>query len=116
MKVDWWTQVDLPATNPPTIVGTFAQLYYATRTGFSEKQVLSVADIRLIEIRVNVAFVGLGNQPYVGSVFGILDQFGNTWTYLVQYWDFVHFGFPNEYVAFLCCQCDFSGTPPDTAR
>jgi len=116
IAADWWQVADLPTTNPPTIAAYPAQMYYATRTGFAEKQVLSVADIRLVEFRVKIGFIVAVTLPIVGSVFQILDAAGNKWNYLVQYWDYVHFGFPNEYVALLCCQCDTAGTPPDTAR
>ena len=47
--------------------------------------------------------------PWINSIFGVTDQNAVEWYYICVWWDYLHIGFTNEYICFICFQCDDTG-------
>lgn len=113
MEYEWWALGGLPP-NPPDLVGD-CQLYVVSRQGVLIPDFASLI-YQWVEIRVAKGWYENVFSPQVGSVFLVRDTFTRPWYYLLMRWENVHLGFPNEYTALYCVQCDDQGQVPDSNR
>lgn len=115
----YWAPGFNPDNDPPTKVDVPVALYYATHSGYQWPKASGSQLSRICEIRVDPTFwtANIQGTPIVGGIFQLVDQFaGNAWNYVVDYWDYYHWGFANAYPFLIVEQCDGSGNQPDPTR
>lgn len=106
---DFWFPGHHPATDP--LDGQIkGQLYLNSR----ELAVSLGANVSVI--RISSGDLYTWGPAMVGSNWQFTDAIGNVWTYRCATWDFMHLGFPNEYVALQVTQIAPTGAGPDPAR
>lgn len=49
-------------------------------------------------------------------ILGFKDASGFDCYYIVKWWDWMHYGFTNQYLCLFCWQCDDNGISPDNRR
>lgn len=111
-----WVAPNTPfGGGPADFTNKPCQLYVQNRPVLSYTQVNGAADDPIVIIRVDYkTFDDMG--PLLKSVWQIVDQFANKWFYSVCWWEYIHRGFPNEYIEMQCVQSDNAGVPPDGNR
>lgn len=107
-----WQFGHTPAVDPLDFQ-CFGQLY------LSSKGLLDITPnnpddwVPPIYMRINPPDLALFNLPCVGSIVGVFDTFAFEWYYKLRWWERIHAGFPNEYIAFIAEQCSSAGVCPD---
>jgi len=110
---DLWASA--PVVGPP-LYSAMCQLYVHPKPYNDITPGDPLAWVPAIYIRVPKTFIDDTGTPIVGAVFGIRDQSGNVWYYLLRWWERIHANFPNEYLQLLVEQCSSAGTTPDNTR
>lgn len=115
IPVNFWPPGTTPSGGPPS-ASFDAQLYFLSRATFSNdfSGIFSIWFSLIVRISL-VTFAALP-PPYVTGIIGYNDALGTTWFLKVCMWTDCHRGFPNEYIALACQQCDATGAVPDPGR
>jgi hypothetical protein len=114
----WWEAGTIPASDPPTAVDVPIQFYVRSQwlsydtVGFENQNgmfpFVRFPKAKLVDLTVN---------PTRGSIWGIVDpDLGTIFYYRSRWWEFTHWGFPNEYISVQVEQCTSAGTVPDEDR
>jgi len=117
VTMDWWNHTHTPSSGAPDVSGEPCQLYIATRPSpaLYPDGTSPIYYMQPVIIRVASTFVVL--RALYQSYAGILaPATGITWYYRIRWWEYAHFGFPNEYVQLFCSQCTNHGAEPDNFR
>lgn len=118
LTCDYWVTGTAPATHPATTVDLPCQLYWTVRSSvdIQPSNVFLWFPPLMIKLRredYDAALV----DPKRGSIFRVIDPTaGPLFCYKARFWEFVHQGMPNEYLAVIVDQCDTTGLVPDPAR
>lgn len=114
---DLYCQPNNPTLGPPDAAGVMGQKYWKANGAYfsllAEDNTFAAIMWRFPIDALNAFF---GNQPMVGSIIAYRDFWGNTWYYVISWWDYANDGFSNAYVECLTTQCNSDGTVPDIAR
>jgi hypothetical protein len=91
-------------------------MYIASRMAFGSFPKTANSTLPVVVFRLPNDQLIANPPPYVGGVIGIvLAGYGNGY-YSVQWWDVIHYGFPNAYLTVETVQCDSTGVAPDPGR
>lgn len=116
LLIDYWFPGNNPSIGAADVTAYSAQLYMHSRADIDSLDSNPGKQWPNIVWRVGkTATVDL-TLPLKGGVIGWTDVAGSTWYYLVDFWEWVHAGFGNQYVCVYARQCNNDGTMPDGGR
>jgi hypothetical protein len=108
--LDVWLPPATPAANPPTFTAIQCQTYVFSRTPQLYLHPPSGKYLPLIIIRLPFAFAVTVRPDWIFRANGSAAQ--GPHYYKVQFVQEMHTGFPNQYYALYCLQCNANGTIP----
>lgn len=109
-----WLTGNFPPSAPDWAAS--CQLYVAPRPFVPVFKPSPTPGVPDIYIRVDNDLYNLLATPFTDALFEVQDVWGFGWYYLVMWWEYVHQGFPNEYIQLAVFQCDQLRTVPDPNR
>lgn len=110
--LDMWNPGHVPSANPPDASNVQVQVYVYSRVPQLMLHPASGRWLPVIIIRIPFAFSQLIRPDTIFKANGSLPQ--GPHYYKVQYTQEMHTGFPNQYYALYCLQCNANGTIPKT--
>lgn len=108
-----WDPPATPGSGPPTFTNIACQLYVYSRTPTLLWHPGSGRQLPLIIIRLPFTTPGLPRIDSIWRAGAVPPVFPDQY-FKVQYYQVMHYGFPNEYWALYCLQCNLNGTIPRT--
>lgn len=118
LLADFWPNPTTPATHPPGALAIPCQLYFDPRHGGDDKIVSTTQNEVAVYLRIPAHLVTAGTiDPKRISGWRLMHPpMARPFYYVSMWWEFMHWGFPNEYVLVRVLQANANLAPPDVTR
>jgi len=101
---------------PPSVSDVPFQLYWPSRSLLDIQANARTLWVPPIYVRLGKDFLDYAPTPWVGKLFRYEATDEETYYFKIRWWEYLHVGFPNEYLVWLVEQCNSSGVCPDPDR